>query len=700
MLTRSHALARGLLLGALTAATFALPAPVAHAETLVDEDFSGASVDAAQWYSRAEGPGDRDGWACLTAARGSGAPLKACPHGASKDAVGKGALRLTNSARRQSGFVLLDRAIPARSGISATFDQFQYGRTTPLSADGISFFLLDGKASPKDAGHFGGALGYSGIEGGYLGVGLDTYGNFSNSPQAKGKGGPGRTPNSISVRGSLAAQNAYSQQYKLKRPLSVVGTDRAKARRTVKVELSTALELAVSIDFHDGQGMKRVLGPLDLAKVKGQPKVPDTLKLGFAASTGASTNIHEISNVKVTTLDPDLYVTEEVRGEFRTGATGQLVLQVGNRKLAAPSRGMVTLTKTLPPGLTPKVLDAPGWACEVQGQKVICKRPDVINPGGLAPPVVLEVQAGPEVIGELPTDAVVRGGEEGGPDDDLNPRDNSVQTPIEVLNEVALRISETASPEPYVPGENLSYAITVTNDGPGKADGALVTAQLPPALRDFAWKCEAQQGGACTAESGTGAIAQRVTLPPGGKVVFTQAGKVPSSSMGELIGTAAVAPPASAVDGNCEPTCTDEARVTARPHTALSVTQGHQPAEYKAGDKLSLTVTVKNAGPSDAIGAKVRDTLPTWLKDFSWTCSAVSPSSCGDGRGVGDLDTTADVVAGGEVSYVFNGVVAPRIAGNEAVVEPPDNSVELTCRGSCSAPDSIAVGGSPAAHRR
>ncbi len=87
-------------------------------------------------------------------------------------------------------------------------------------ADGISFFLSDGgtAATPvaPTVGALGGSLGYScsnvngtydGVVGGYLGIGIDEFGNFSNSGDNTSSG-VGQTPGAIAVRG--AGHTAWS----------------------------------------------------------------------------------------------------------------------------------------------------------------------------------------------------------------------------------------------------------------------------------------------------------------------------------------------------------------------------------------------------------------------------------------------------------------------------------------------------------
>ncbi|HSN57354.1 MAG TPA: S8 family serine peptidase, partial [Candidatus Sulfomarinibacteraceae bacterium] len=97
------------------------------------------------------------------------------------------------------------------------------------------------------------------------------------------------------------------------------------------------------------------------------------------------------------------------------------------------------------------------------------------------------------------------------------------------------------------PGEVTTYTVTVANDGPGAAIGALVEDSPPAILVGLAWTCTASGGAACTA-SGTGAISQTVDLPAGGSVVFELTGTVDPGATGWLLNQAMVTPPANCVD--------------------------------------------------------------------------------------------------------------------------------------------------------
>ena len=120
------------------------------------------------------------------------------------DPVGQGALRFTNGypfGLSERGGVLSASTLNAANGINITFSTVTYrgdsGGAGQTGADGMSFFLIDGGISPSGSlwnpiGSDGGALGYAcsnfggpgtnhyGVVGGYLGLGIDEYGNFSD----------------------------------------------------------------------------------------------------------------------------------------------------------------------------------------------------------------------------------------------------------------------------------------------------------------------------------------------------------------------------------------------------------------------------------------------------------------------------------------------------------------------------------------
>ncbi|MGV0026371.1 hypothetical protein [Phormidesmis priestleyi] len=292
------------LLTSLSASPAALTnRPVAPG--LAVDPFTGSDVAVRPWLS-----GSKSGTSLGLTARGTVAPsTNGLPGFATAiDADGQGALRLTSAGQNQSSFVIFNDPLISNQGLSITFDFFSYGGT---GADGFSFFLIDGNQSPTTAGADGGALGYGsrgssnpGLLGGYLGVGFDEFGNFSN-PADNSIGGPGVTPDSIAVRGSQASGYKFlTGSGTLPTGLDVAGTSRTAARRTARIDISPTGILKVQVDFNgDGDFLDNSESPTALqgydVAANNVGALPANFKFGFSAATGGSTNIHEIRNLSI-----------------------------------------------------------------------------------------------------------------------------------------------------------------------------------------------------------------------------------------------------------------------------------------------------------------------------------------------------------------------------------------------------------------
>jgi hypothetical protein len=271
-----------------------------------NDSFAGATVNQSKWISKS---GNGSAAAVLTAGTGTqptSGGIAILP--TALDTPGNGALRLTTADRSQSAFVLFDEAFASNKGVNVTFDFFSYGGN---GADGISFFLIDGSTLGKDvtSGSAGAGLGYAqnsntagetGLTSGYLGVGFDEFGNYSN-PIASSPGGPGLKPDSIAVRGSSA--NGY--KYLTGTNSIAEGVDnvnaatRQEALRTAEIDLSSTGILNVSIDLNGDRDFddagEQAISNFNIQTLNGA--APTTYKFGFAASTGGSTNIHEVRNL-------------------------------------------------------------------------------------------------------------------------------------------------------------------------------------------------------------------------------------------------------------------------------------------------------------------------------------------------------------------------------------------------------------------
>lgn len=222
-------------------------------------------------------------------------------------------IRLTNAENNASALVLFTKKVASSKGLKVEFDFYMYGGT---GGDGISFMLLDAsKGIPSGPGGLGGSLGYAnrfeepGIKGGYLGVGFDTFGNWSNPrPKIEGvferNGGPGQTPNSVALRGSEENDYVYLEGTDTLPFNLAAGEDatQAEAKRTALIEFSLDGLLSISIDANqDGDYLddgEAVISGYDIAADNGA--IPEKFLFGFAAATGGLTNIHEVGGFTVT----------------------------------------------------------------------------------------------------------------------------------------------------------------------------------------------------------------------------------------------------------------------------------------------------------------------------------------------------------------------------------------------------------------
>jgi uncharacterized repeat protein (TIGR01451 family) len=164
-----------------------------------------------------------------------------------------------------------------------------------------------------------------------------------------------------------------------------------------------------------------------------------------------------------------------------------------------------------------------------------------------------------------------------------------------------------------VPGSSTTYTITVINNGPSTAAGALVTDFFPATLTNVVWTAVATAGSSVAAPTGTGNIADLVTLLPGGNVTFTAVGQIDPSLAGTLANnTATVTAPA----GTTDPNVTDDSSTfsfapTPQADIAVSIDDGT--TTVVPGTSASYFINVTNNGPSTVSSLIVTDTLPAAL---------------------------------------------------------------------------------------
>jgi uncharacterized repeat protein (TIGR01451 family) len=257
---------------------------------------------------------------------------------------------------------------------------------------------------------------------------------------------------------------------------------------------------------------------------------------------------------------------------------------------------------------------------------------------------------------------------------DPAPGNNSSTAMDAVSTSADLAITKALSSS-LVAGQNATYTISVTNNGP--SDAANVTVTDPtPAQTTFV-----SNSGACTSAF----PCNLGTMTPGQTLTITSIYNVNPSATGIISNTATVSSTTS--DPNAaNNTATSSAAVGSSADLSITKTAS---SPFVAGQNATYTIAVTNSGPSDATAVTVSDTLPAPLTfvSNSGACTTAFPCSLGTVASGSTMTITTTVQVASSASGPVNNTASVSSSTSDPV--SPNNSSTATTTITTSADVSI-----------
>ena len=282
---------------------------------------------------------------------------------------------------------------------------------------------------------------------------------------------------------------------------------------------------------------------------------------------------------------------------------------------------------------------------------------------------------------------------------ETDPTNNAATDTDTVSSAADLAITKTDLPDPVVAGNNVTYTLTITNNGPSDAAGVVATDTLPGSVI-FVSAIPSQ--GSCAQAAGV-VTCPLGTIANGGTATITI---VVTTTIDGLITDTAVVSASTFDPVPANNTASQSTTVTASADLAITKTDGV--ASISAGTSTTYTITVRNNGPSAVpAGVAISDAIPagTTGSESEADCSIAAPTfSC---------VTSGVLAAGASVSYqltvaVPSSYALPTVSNTATISASPifdpnaanDNASDVDTVGTSAdlsitktdAPDPVALG--------
>jgi uncharacterized repeat protein (TIGR01451 family) len=295
---------------------------------------------------------------------------------------------------------------------------------------------------------------------------------------------------------------------------------------------------------------------------------------------------------------------------FVRGSVASFAVTVTNASDVATS-GVVTVSDSIPAGLTATAGTGTGWTCGISGQTVTCSRSDALNARAAYPVITISVNVSPNATGSLTNSATVTGGGSA-------PASGSVT--VNTTGGPDLGMSKTASASSFVRGGTGTFTLSARNNGGTATNGSTVTVSdaVPAGLTPTAAN---GTGWTCNISNTTVTCTRTDVLNAGaGYPAITVAVNVAANAAASITNSASVSGGGAVAVGTGSVTV----GIAGTPDLTISKTASN--STFSRGAAGSFTLAVTNGGNVATTGiVTVTDPLPGGLTPTSangggWSC--------------------------------------------------------------------------------
>jgi uncharacterized repeat protein (TIGR01451 family) len=279
----------------------------------------------------------------------------------------------------------------------------------------------------------------------------------------------------------------------------------------------------------------------------------------------------------------------------------------------------VTFTEATPTNTTYQSVSAPvGWTCTTPAVgstgTITCTNPSLNSGSAANISIVVNVPA------TVTAASITAASSVSATTSDPNSSNNSTSVTTPVSTYCDLTVTNSGSPSPVTAGATITYTQTVYNHGPSNCSSATFTEATPANTTFVSVAVVTSGGGTWTCPPIAPVSCSNPSVPPGSTGTITAKYRVNAgTTAGTIISDTDIGASATRDSNPTDNSATVQIAVASGTQADLSVTNAASPNPVTAGNNITYTQTVTNAGPATANAPVFTETLPANTTSVSLT---------------------------------------------------------------------------------